>query len=149
MLQIVFFKPASACTVYAIDAFRAPGRFFFEVSLPQKSSRTAIGWSASVDSTAYLTPEFRPSASDTSYASFGGAGFLYPARRRGARGYGEGDTVRAELDLTDGGSGGAVRFFVNGDAAGEAPWRGGAAAFPAISSDGGRVRCEVRGGALT
>jgi hypothetical protein len=148
MLQIIFSEPASACTVYATEAFRGPGRFFFEVSLPHKSSRTAIGWAASADSSAYLTPEFRPTASDASYVSFGGAGFVYPARRRGARGYGEGDTVRAELDLADGSAAGAVRFFVNGDAAGEALWRGGAAAFPAVSSEGGGVQCEVRGGAL-
>lgn len=102
----------------------------------------------SADSTAYLTPEFRPTVSDSAqYVSFGGAGFVYPSRRRGARGYGEGDTVRTELDLTVSDEG-VVRFFVNGEAAGEAPWRGGSSAFPAISSDGGGVQCDVRGGAL-
>ena len=118
------------------------------MALPRKASRTAIGWAASTDSTAYLTPEFRAaSGGGGDYVSFGGAGFIYPARKRGARGYGEGDTVRTELELKDAGLG-AVRFYVNGVEAGCAPWSGGATVYAAVSSEGAGVECVVRSGVL-
>eukprot|EP00955_Chlamydomonas_euryale_P038179 351017-Chlamydomonas_euryale.AAC.9 len=53
--------------------------------------------------------------------------------------YGEGDTVRCELDF----DAASVTFLVNGTRVGSAPWPHGARAWPAISSEGGEVVCEV------
>jgi hypothetical protein len=66
-------------------------------------------------------------------------GFLYPAKQMSKATYGEGDTIRCELDF----DARLVSFSVNGRAAGTAPWRGGTDAYPAISVSPGDLVCEV------
>ncbi len=88
--------------------------------------RTALGYMGMPEpSTRYMTPDYLAKG----YASMGGAGFLYPAKATGTATYGEGDTVRCELDFDEG----KVFFSVNGKSAGQLPWTGSPVAWPAIS----------------
>ena len=64
------------CTVVTSAPFQAPGRHSFEVSMPIKDARTAIGFVAQPMAT-YLTPTYSKQAQG--YVSMGGAGFVYPA----------------------------------------------------------------------
>ncbi|KAG1653950.1 hypothetical protein FOA52_002847 [Chlamydomonas sp. UWO 241] len=109
----------------------------FEVAMPTKQARTAIGFSADPELATYMTPTYSPGLS--SYISMGGAGFIYPAGASSSGRYGEGDTLRCEVDF----SARTVSFSVNGQRVGSAPWRHGEAAWPAISSEGGTVVADV------
>lgn len=132
------------CTVTTAAPFRAPGRHAFEVAMPIKQARTALGFTAQPLET-YLTPSCTAGAGQpghaAGYVSMGGAGFIYPASVASGSRYGEGDTVRCEVDF----DARTVAFFVNGEAAGGAmEWVHGDSAYPAISSEGGTVKCAVR-----
>ena len=127
------------CTVTTSAPFSAPGRHAFEVAMPIKQARTAVGFMAQPLET-YLTPSYTE-AQAGGYVSMGGAGFIYPASVASGSRYGEGDTVRCEVDF----DARTIAFFVNGEAAGGAvEWVHGDAAYPAISSEGGTVKCMVR-----
>lgn len=67
------------------------------------------------------------------------AGFIYPAKAMSRASYGEGDTISCQLDF----DAGRVTFFVNGQEAGGAPWRGAAEAYPAVSVFPGDLVCDV------
>mmetsp|Transcript_40375 Transcript_40375/g.59447 ORF Transcript_40375/g.59447 Transcript_40375/m.59447 type:complete len:154 (+) Transcript_40375:140-601(+) len=130
------------------EAFQGPATVFaeksvsqnasFSVHMPVKASRTAIGWCSATECDKYLTPDYRSSA-HPHYVSIGGAGYIYPSKNRASKGYGEGDTVRTEIDFANN----LVRFWVNGDHVGETPWNGGDVAYAAISSQGNRVDCHI------
>jgi hypothetical protein len=100
----------------------------------------AIGWAAAPDSDNYLTPDYRSVDTTPCYVSMGGAGFIYPARARASKGYGEGDKVRTELDFIAS----RVRFWVNDELVADAAWEGGDVAYPAIASQGPNVDCLVK-----
>ena len=101
--------------------------------------KQAIGWAAATDSDKYLTPDYR-SSKEPHYVSMGGAGFIYPSKASALKGYGEGDSVRTEIDMIAN----RVRFWVNDELVGETPWEGGDVAYPAISSQGPAVDCRVQ-----
>lgn len=123
------------CTISTAEPVRrGPGSHAFEVSMPVKGARTAVGYMAE-PSTRYMTPDYLPKG----YVSMGGAGFIYPASRQSGSSYGEGDTVRVELDW----DAGEVRFAVNGRAAGKAAWTGSDVAFPAVSMHPGQLELLV------
>ena len=127
------------CTVSTSMPFQAPGRHAFEVSMPQKEARTAIGLSADPMAT-YLTPSY--SKQTKRYVSMGGAGFMYPSSRASGARYGEGDMVRVEIDFDCAPP--SVTFLVNGAQAAVVAWEHGSSAYPCISSEGGTVICEFR-----
>eukprot|EP00198_Chlamydomonas_reinhardtii_P000226 XP_001689561.1 predicted protein [Chlamydomonas reinhardtii] len=83
----------------------------------------------------YMTPDYLRAG----YVSYGGAGFIYPAKAMSRASYGEGDTISCQLDF----DAGRVTFFVNGQEAGGAPWRGAAEAYPAVSVFPGDLVCDV------
>lgn len=124
------------CTISTQEPVRAPGRHGFSVSMPLKEVRTAVGFLAA-PSDQYMTPDF--GLGSRGYVSYGGAGFIYPAKRNSGVTYGQGDTVRAELDF----DARVVTFWANGRKAGTAPWTGGDEAYPAVSVFPGALRCEV------
>ena len=134
----------SPCTVTTSAPFRAPGCHAFEVAMPIKQARTAVGFVAQPLET-YLTPSYtdptgQPGQAPAGYVSMGGAGFIYPVSVAAGSRYGEGDTVRCEVDF----DARTIAFFVNGEAAGGAvEWVHGDAAYPAISCEGGTVKCTV------
>jgi hypothetical protein len=70
----------------------------------------------------------------------GGAGFIYPSKASALKGYGEGDSVKTEIDFIAN----RVRFWVNDELVGETPWEGGDVAYLAISSQGPSVDCRVQ-----
>lgn len=126
----------SPCTAHTSTPFIGPGIHAFEVQLPVKQARTAIGFTAEPYDT-YLTPSY--SKRGSRYVSMGGAGFIYPEARASGSSYGEGDVIKCEINF----SSSTVAFFINGRPAGTAPWNHGSSAYPSISSEGGPVVCSV------
>ena len=133
----------SPVTVTSDEPFRrtAGGVSRFSLRLPTKGARTAIGLQfSSSPSTQYLTPSYQPSL--TTYISFGGAGYLYPAKKPAKNGYSEGDAIEVSLDW----SANVVRFYVNSVLVGTGTIEDSSAvevAWPSISSEGGVVVAEI------
>jgi hypothetical protein len=69
----------------------------------------------------------------------GGAGFIYPSKASALKGYGEGDSVKTEIDFLAN----RVRFWVNDELVGETPCKGGDVAYPVISIQVPAVDCRV------
>ncbi len=127
------------CTVSTSQPFTPPGKHAFEVLMPVKDCRTAVGFSSDPPIATYLTPSYT-SGRGSPYVSMGGAGFIYPATMVSGSSYGRGDSVRCEVDF----EASSVSFYVNGVAAGPAvAWEGGEKAYPSVSSEGGVVECIV------
>ncbi|KAG2495573.1 hypothetical protein HYH03_006173 [Edaphochlamys debaryana] len=82
-----------------------------------------------------MTPDYLSSG----YVSYGGAGFIYPAKAMSRATYTQGDRVTATLCFDSR----RVTFAVNGREAGSAPWRGGDEAYPAISVFPGELVCDL------
>ncbi|KAG2449061.1 hypothetical protein HYH02_005810 [Chlamydomonas schloesseri] len=102
--------------------------------MPKKGVRTAVGF-METPRNEYMTPDYLRGG----YVSYGGAGFIYPAKAMSRASYGEGDTIRCELDW----AAARVTFWVNGREAGSAAWRGGSEAYPAVSVFPGDLVCDV------
>ncbi|PNW88394.1 hypothetical protein CHLRE_01g027500v5 [Chlamydomonas reinhardtii] len=122
------------CTIATEGPVRGPGTCVFEVTMPKKGVRTAVGF-METPRQEYMTPDYLRAG----YVSYGGAGFIYPAKAMSRASYGEGDTISCQLDF----DAGRVTFFVNGQEAGGAPWRGAAEAYPAVSVFPGDLVCDV------
>jgi len=119
-------------------------KWTFRVNLPVKEQKTAIGWIfQDPPTTKYLTPDhvnIQPlstsSSNEATYISMGGAGFIYPSKRRASRGYAVNDTVETTLDF----SSNEVSFSVNGQVVYTTTLSPQIDfAYPTISSDGGEV----------
>ncbi|GIL95586.1 hypothetical protein Vretimale_1543, partial [Volvox reticuliferus] len=123
------------CTISTHEPVCGPGKHAYEVALPKKSVRTALGF-LEQPRTEYMTPDY---LAGRGYVSYGGAGFIYPAKTMSKATYTEGDTVRCELCFDSR----RVTFWVNGSQAGSAPWHGSSTAYPAISVFPGDVVCNV------
>lgn len=123
------------CTISTREPFQGPGKHAFEVTMPKKGVRTALGFLEKPRSE-YMTPDYLGSGG---YVSYGGAGFIYPAKAMSRMTYAEGDTVRCELCFESR----RVTFWVNGSQAGSAPWRGPLAAYPAVSVCPGDLVCDI------
>ncbi|KXZ44099.1 hypothetical protein GPECTOR_74g713 [Gonium pectorale] len=104
--------------------------------MPKKGVRTAVGFLENPKSLEYMTPDYLRGG----YVSYGGAGFIYPAKQMSRATYGEGDRIKCELCFDSK----RVTFWVNGTEAGSAPWRGSAEAYPAISVFPGDLTCDVK-----
>lgn len=76
-------------TIATAEPLQGPGKHAFEVAMPKKGVRTAVGFTES-PAEEYMTPDYRR---DRGYISMGGAGFIYPAKAMSRATYGEGDTV--------------------------------------------------------
>ncbi|PNH07221.1 hypothetical protein TSOC_006324 [Tetrabaena socialis] len=116
------------------EPLRGPGQHAFTVRMPQKGVRTAVGF-VEQPRAEYLTPDY---AGSKGYASFGGAGFIYPAKSMSKQTYGEGDSVECVLCFDTR----RVTFSVNGRLAGSTPYPY-ATGYPAISVFPGDLRCEI------
>lgn len=73
------------------------------------------------------------------YVSFGGAGYIYPAKASAKRGYAEGDRIKCQLDWEKQ----HVEFFVNAQQVGIGDWDGSDVAFPAISVFPGDLQADI------
>ena len=136
----LFFNPdlPRPCTVSTNAPFEGPGKQAFEVRFANKGSHNAVGFIADSSLDFYLTPTYI-TKSGAAYVSMGGAGIIYPEKVSQGSSYGVGDTVRCTIDFDER----VVEFAVNGHSGVRAKWVHGAIAFPAISSAGGDVECEV------
>ncbi|GLC46755.1 hypothetical protein PLESTB_001344700 [Pleodorina starrii] len=123
------------CTISTREPVRGPGKHAFEVAMPKKGVRTALGFLEQPRSE-YMTPDYLTGGG---YVSYGGAGFIYPAKAMSRATYTEGDTVRCELCFDSK----RVTFWVNGSQAGSAPWRGPSQAYPAVSVFPGDLVCNI------
>lgn len=112
--------------------------FKYSVHLPVKDKKTAIGFVfLDKPESRYLTPDY---VDHKDYLSMGGAGFIYPKRKRASRGYAIGDIVECSLDF----SSNEVIFYVNGEEVGkdQIPLDANYA-YPTISCEGGDVDAIV------
>jgi hypothetical protein len=123
------------CTISTREPVRGPGKHSFVVSMPNKGVRTALGF-LEQPRAEYMTPDY---LSGAGYVSYGGAGFIYPAKAMSKATYTEGDSVKCEVCFDSG----RVTFWVNGSLAGSAPWRGPAAAYPSVSVFPGDLECNI------
>eukprot|EP01036_Dinobryon_divergens_P027382 gene27382-36149_t len=116
-------------------------KWVFKVHLPIKEQKTAIGWVFQDPPTEqYLTPDYvKPSSTSSGteeYISMGGAGFIYPSKRRASKGYAVMDTIETTLDF----SSNEISYAVNGQVVHTIPIPSHIdLAYPTISSDGGEV----------
>jgi hypothetical protein len=112
----------------------------FNVFMVIKPSKTAIGFSFGqnpAECSKYMTPAHR---SGDQYASFGGAGFIYPGQLRAAQGYSEGDSVRVACDF----GANVITFCVNGDDVAAVPLPADVLlVYPAISCERGETVMET------
>jgi hypothetical protein len=132
--------PITIRTDRPFERAAAAGCHMFTAYLPVKPSRTAIGLSFTPDpreGAKYMTPSY---TSDNKYASFGGAGFVYPSNARALRGYSEGDTVGVRCNFSTN----LIAFLVNGQAVMEVALPPDVdRVFPAISCEKGGVVVEI------
>ena len=103
-------EPLTIRTDHPFVRALAVGPCVFNVLMAKKPSKTAIGLSfgqSPAERYKYMTPAH---CSGDQYASFGGAGFVYPGQLRAAQGYSEGDSVTVACDF----GANVITFRVNG-----------------------------------
>ena len=113
----------------------------FKVKFLTKDRRTAMGFSATKlpNIKTYLTPDYY---SGRDYVSMGGAGYFYPTRSRATQGYGNGDTIRVEIDFVSK----SVNYMVNGASVGSSVLRCDGdvdSVYPFVSCEGGPIVMEI------
>ncbi|CAH1773335.1 unnamed protein product [Owenia fusiformis] len=131
--EIVFGEDAPRGTVYCDNPFTT-GTQYFEVFMKNKARKTAVGFLSNNNTTEYM----RDKPIGQKFLSMGGAGLIHPLEISAGK-YTQGDMVKAEINFQEM----LVKFYVNGNFCGDAPWEGGPQAYPAVSSDGGPNTLEV------
>lgn len=102
--------------------------------MTDKRRKTAVGVLSQAQTCEYMrdTPIGEP------HLSYGGAGWIHPKEIKAGLTYGQGDSVKVEVDFDKS----CVRFYVNEHFSGEDEWTE-AVAYPAVSVDGGPCTVDV------